>query len=65
MEKYINEIFQIAASCSECESDGYSLIMRICDAMREEQKDCLGYVSKKEYNVCDCKNKEDNHGTVL
>ena len=65
MEKYINEILQIETRCTESQSDGYSQIMRICDAMREEQKYCLGYVSKKEYNMCDCKNKEDNHGTVL
>ena len=65
MEEYIKKIEQIAARCTESQSDGYSQIMRICDAMREEQKYCLGYVSKKEYNMCDCKNKEDNHGTVL
>ena len=65
MGKYINEILQIAARCTESQSDGYSQIMRICDAMREEQKYCLGYVCKKKYNVCDCKNKEDNYGTVL
>lgn len=36
MEKYIKEIEQIAARCTESQSDGYSWIMRICDAMREE-----------------------------
>ena len=46
MEKYIREIEQIASKCTESQSDGYSQIMRICDAMREEQKYCLGYISK-------------------
>lgn len=38
MEEYIKEIEQIAARCTESQSDGYSQIMRICDAMREEQR---------------------------
>ncbi len=38
MEEYIKEIEQIAARCTENQSDGYSQIMRICDAMMEEQK---------------------------
>ena len=29
-------------------SDGYSQIIKICDAMREQQKYCLGYMSKNE-----------------
>lgn len=48
MEEYIREIEQIAARYTESQSDGYSQIMRICDVMREQQKQCLGYVSKKE-----------------
>lgn len=48
MEKYIKEIEQIAARCTESQSDGYSQIMRICDAIRKEQRYCLGYVSKGE-----------------
>lgn len=48
MEEYIKEIERIAARCTESQSDGYSQIMRICDAMREEQRYCLGYVSKEE-----------------
>lgn len=48
MEEYIKRIEQIAARCTESQSDGYSQIMRICDAMREEQRYCLGYVSKEE-----------------
>ena len=48
MEKYIKEIEQIAARCTESQSDGYSQIMRICDAIKEQQKYCLGYVSKEE-----------------
>ena len=48
MEKYIREIEQIASKCTESQSDGYSQIMRICDAMREEQKDCLGCIFKEE-----------------
>lgn len=47
MEEYIKRIEQIAARCTESQSDGYSQIMRICDAMREEQRYCLGYVSEK------------------
>lgn len=35
MNEYIKEIEQIAAKCTESQSDGYSQIMRICDAMRE------------------------------
>lgn len=37
MEEYIREIEQIAAKCTESQSNGYSQIMRICDAMREQQ----------------------------
>ena len=48
MEEYIKEIERIAARCTESQSDGYSQIMRICDAMREEQRYCLGYISKEE-----------------
>lgn len=48
MEEYIREIEQIAARYTKSQSDGYSQIIRICDVMREQQKYCLGYVSKKE-----------------
>lgn len=48
MQEYIREIEQIAAECTENQSDGYSQIMRICDAMREQQRYCLGYMSKNE-----------------
>lgn len=48
MEEYIREIEQIAARCTESQSDGYSQIMRICDAMRDKQKYCLGYVHEGE-----------------
>ena len=48
MEEYIREIEKIAAKYTESQSDGYSQIMRICDAMREQQKYCLGYISKEE-----------------
>lgn len=50
MEEYIKEIEEIAIRCTVSQSDGYSQIMRICDAMREKQRNCLGYVSKKEIN---------------
>lgn len=46
MEEYIKKIEQIAAKCTESQSDGYSQIMRICDSMREEY--CLGYTSEVE-----------------
>ena len=39
MEEYIKKIEQIAARCTESQSDGYSQIMKICDAMREEQEE--------------------------
>lgn len=48
MEEYIKEIERIAAKCTESQSDGYSQIMRICDAMREEQRYCLGYTSNRK-----------------
>ena len=35
MNEYIKVIEQIAAKCTESQSDGYSQIMRICDAMRD------------------------------
>lgn len=47
MNEYIKEIEQIAAKYTESQSDGYSQIMRICDVMREQQKYCLGYISKE------------------
>ena len=47
MNEYIKEIEQIAAKCTESQSDGYSQIMRICDEMREQQKYCLGYISEE------------------
>lgn len=37
MKEYIKEIEQVAAKCTLAQSDGYSQIMRICDAMREQQ----------------------------
>jgi len=36
MEEYIKRIEQIATRCTKNKYDGYSQIMRICDAMREE-----------------------------
>lgn len=48
INEYIKEIEQIAAKCTESQSDGYSQIMRICDEMREQQKYCLRYISKEE-----------------
>lgn len=48
MNEYIKEIEQIAAKCTESQSDGYSQIMRICDAMRKQQKYCLENISKEE-----------------
>ena len=48
MEEYIREIKQIATKYTENRCDGYSQIMRVCDAMREQQKYCLGYMSKDE-----------------
>ena len=36
MENYIKEIEEIAAKCTGGQSDGYSQILRICDAIKEE-----------------------------
>lgn len=38
MNEYIKEIEEIAAKCTLSQSDGYSQIMRICEAMKEEQQ---------------------------
>ena len=46
MKEYIEEIEEIASRCTMSQSDGYSQIMRICEAIREEQRYCLGYQSK-------------------
>ena len=46
MNEYIKEIEEIAEKCTISQSDGYSHIMRICEAMKEEQRYCLGYQSK-------------------
>ena len=37
MDLYIKEIEDIAARYTESQSDGYSQIMRICDAMKESE----------------------------
>lgn len=37
MEEYIKEIEQIATKHTESQSDGYSQIMRICDAMKNNR----------------------------
>lgn len=42
MKRYIKEIEAIAARCTESQADGYSHIMRICEAMMEEQQNCVG-----------------------
>lgn len=47
MEEYIREIEQIATKYTKSQ-DGYSQIIKICNAMREQQKYCLGYISKEE-----------------
>ena len=44
--EYIKEIEEIASKNTCSQSDGYSQIMRICEAMKEEQRYCLGYQSK-------------------
>ena len=38
MNEYIKKIEEIAAKCTLSQSDGYSLIMRICEAIKEEQQ---------------------------
>ena len=57
MEEYIKKIEQIAARCTESQSDGYSQIMKICDAMREEQEErdyengLKSAIQKKKLNI--------------
>ena len=46
MNEYIKGIEEIAARCTMSQSDGYSQIMRICEAMKEKQQYCLGYQSE-------------------
>lgn len=46
MNEYIKEIEEIAEKYTISQSDGYSQIMRICEAMKEEQCYCLEYQSK-------------------
>ena len=41
MNKYNKEIEEIAKNCTISQSDGYSQIMRICEAMKEEQQICV------------------------
>lgn len=48
MNEYIKQIEEIAAKCTLSQSDGYSQIMRICEAMKEKQQHCLGYQSKNK-----------------
>lgn len=50
MEEYIKEIEQVAAKCTESQSDGYSQIMRICDAMREIDKQPIAFDMDKVVN---------------
>ena len=45
------KIEQITAKYTESQSDGYSQIMRICDAMREQQGYCLEYTSKRATEI--------------
>lgn len=47
------------SSIYKSQSDGYSQIMRICDVIKEEQRYCLGYVSKgRELNLRNLINNE-------
>ena len=48
MNKYIKEIEEISEKCTMSQSDGYSQIMRICEAMKEEQRYCLWYQSEND-----------------
>lgn len=52
MDRYIKEIEDIASKCSCSQSDGYAQIMRICEAMKEEQNEkqrhCIGYIDKSK-----------------
>lgn len=56
MNEYIKEIEQVAAKCTLAQSDGYSQIMRICDAMREQQD-----TSEKATEVVGLFEEEDNN----
>ena len=48
MNEYIKEIEQIAIKSTESQSDGYSQIMRICDAMREQMSKYICEKTKDE-----------------
>lgn len=52
MEEYIRKIKQIATKYTENRYDGYSQIMRICDAMREQQEEAQAEIEqwKEEAN---------------
>lgn len=58
MNEYIKEIEEIATKCSCSQSDGYAQIMRIYEAMKEEQtnncEDCLNteYIQDKLSESC-------------
>lgn len=61
MKKYIKEIEAIAARCTESQADGYSHIMRICEAMMEEQQNCVGRSYAKTHEKCPmCTDCPDN-----
>lgn len=48
MNKNIEDIKKIAMECTKSESDGYSKILSICNAMdKNRHTACLGYVSEE------------------
>ena len=46
MNEYIKEIEEIAEKCTISQSDGYSQIMRICEAMKEEHKQYIEWLEE-------------------
>ena len=46
MKEYIKEIEEIAARCTMSQSDGYSQIIRICEAIKEIDN-CMIHLSER------------------
>ena len=51
MEEYIRKIEEIATRCTASQSDGYSQIMRICDAAIGEMNFILCYTNRDGKDV--------------
>lgn len=52
MNEYIEQIENIAAKCSASQSDGYSHIMRICEAIFENQIEYCEWIKYDYRTLC-------------